>query len=268
MTQIRNAGNIPRMNTALLLARIDERLKALGLSENGACEIAKIDRGTIRDLRRHKRDSITLATLTKLATALETTTSWLASTGEVEAQRELTIVPIDEAERNGGRSSDALPAMSSNTPYAAAMPGTLPELDARAGAGNGDPGQTVAIMSKGIETAHKVRSEWHFPVEFTRYSLGADPRRTIVMEVIGDSMRPTLEPGDKVLIDTSTEWRNDDSVWLIDDGTPKVKRLRLVRSSSPARVAILSDNPMIQPEEVLLDDIRIIGRVCGRVSRM
>jgi hypothetical protein len=199
----------------------------------------------------------------KLAIALETTVDWLTGAGEDDGR---TIISIDEAESNGHSKPDA--GVSSNTRYSGSRAGAMAELDARAGAGNGEIGRVFALPGPGIETAHRVKAEWVFPTDFTRHALGAEPATTIVLEVIGDSMRPTLEPVDRVLVDVSAVWRNDDAVWLIDDGSPKVKRLRPVRNANPPRVLILSDNPNVPPEEVESDDLRIIGRVCGRVSRM
>lgn len=241
------------------------RLAELNIGAVEAATKGGLERNFIKDLLAGRKASPRAENMRRLAAALDMSLDDLMGTGRTAP--ELRIVTIDEAERVT-MLEQPTPVINSAMSSLVARPGILPELEARAGAGNGDAGQVVAIVSKGIETAHRVRNEWSVPVEFTRHALGADPRRTIILEVVGDSMRPTLEPGDRVLVDTSTEWRNDDSVWLIDDGTPKVKRLRMVRGSSPPRATILSDNPTIQPEEVDLEDIRIIGRVVGRVSRM
>lgn len=239
------------------------RLAELKIGAVEAATKGGLERNFIKDLLDGRKTSPRAENLRKLALALDLPVDRLMGGDTTD----LRVVSIEEAERvtvpppiEGAVNSIGLGR--------GGRPGILPELEARAGAGNGDVGQVVSILSKGVETAHRVRGEWSIPVEFTRHALGADPRRTIILEVIGDSMRPTLEPGDKVLVDTSTEWCNDDSVWLIDDGTPKVKRLRLVRGSSPPRITIQSDNPLIAPEEVDLEDIRVIGRVVGRVSRM
>ncbi len=241
---------------------IAQRLAELGLGPIEAATRGGLERNFIKDLLAGRKQSPRAESLRKLANALSLPLADLLSAERPEP----TVISIEEAERNGQPSRPV--GVSAATPYVGRFPGAIPEVDAKAGAGNGEVGRVIAMFSKGIETAHKVRAEWIMPVEFTRHALGADPRSTIILEVVGDSMRPTLEPGDRVLVDTSVEWRNDDSVWLIDDGTPKVKRLRMVRGSSPARVTILSDNQLIQPEEIDLDEIRVIGRVVGRVSRM
>lgn len=247
-----------------LIDRVNARLEALALSPIDAAKLAGLERNYVRDLIEGRKVSPRIDGLMKLAPILGRSVEWLLNGADEEGRRQ--VISIDEAERNGG--AEIQSGVSSVTRYQGSRSGAMAEMDARAGAGNGDVGAVIALSGRGIETAHKVRAEWVFPVDFTRHGLGADPRTTIVLEVIGDSMRPTLEPGDRVLVDTSAEWRGDDAIWLIDDGAPKVKRLRSIRGSAPARVVILSDNTAVPPEEVDLSEIRVVGRVCGRVSRM
>lgn len=85
-----------------ILARIDERLKALGLSDSAASKRAgKPD--AIRNARRAvnspNRQGITLATLEALAGALETDVSWLAD-GKGDADQGRAARPPIEPESN------------------------------------------------------------------------------------------------------------------------------------------------------------------------
>jgi phage repressor protein C with HTH and peptisase S24 domain len=72
-----NAGNIPRMETSLA-QRIEQRRKELDLSEAEVTRRGQLQKDTLRDLRRGKRQTVTSETLAKLAKALETTTELLA----------------------------------------------------------------------------------------------------------------------------------------------------------------------------------------------
>lgn len=91
----------------------------------------------------------------------------------------------------------------------------------------------------------------------------------MVLEVVGDSMSPTLETGDRVIIDTNHSRVTPDGIYVIDEGDgPMVKRLQLVRRSDPPEVRILSDNRNHEAYTLRLEDIRIIGRVSGRVTKM
>lgn len=83
-------------------------------------------------------------------------------------------------------------------------------------------------------------------------------------------MEPTLISGDRVIVDAAHRRPSPDGVYAILDpiGSVVVKRLQLVRGSDPLRIRIISDNPRHASEEEPLDQISVIGRVAGRISRM
>lgn len=162
---------------------------------------------------------------------------------------------------------------SANTYYnfVAKLPGGSPEVDARAGAGNGNVGEHQVVTTRHGETyvSHKVISEWVFPAPFLRHELHAAPNNILVLEVVGDSMSPTLESGDRLIIDTNHCTPRPDGVYVIDEGHgPLVKRVQLVRRSDPPEIRIISDNKNHEAYTLRLEDVRVIGRVAGRVSRM
>jgi len=82
----------------------------------------------------------------------------------------------------------------------------------------------------------------------------------------GDSMMPTINDHDLVLLDRSqTTIREQDAIWAFTEGdTGSIKRLRLRND----RVTILSDNPSVPPDEVHVAEIRIVGRVIFIGRRM
>jgi len=147
----------------------------------------------------------------------------------------------------------------------------IPEVDAKAGAGQGQMAddRTVTVGAGGIVTSHRVVAEWSIPDSFIRHGLGAQPRKTWILEVIGDSMQPTLNPGDRVIYDIGDQVVNPDGIFVIDEGYgPMVKRLHRVRGANPLTFDILSDNPSQPSYQLKATEFRVIGRVCGRVSRM
>lgn len=155
--------------------------------------------------------------------------------------------------------------------YQPKMPGGAPEIDVRPGAGQGQMGaEVVAISSGGSVTGHKVVSEWVLPASFFRHELQASPTGSIFMAVVGDSMAPTLQPGNRIIVDTRQNTFGADGIYVFDDGDgePRVKRLSKVLFSNPPAVTILSDNPAHPPQNALLGEVRIIGRVVGQVSRL
>ncbi|MGG3813435.1 XRE family transcriptional regulator [Methylorubrum rhodesianum] len=69
-----------------VLARIQSRLDALGLSERGAAEKSKLSASAIRNIREGKSQSPRLETIRKLAPTLKVTPEWLAFGGEDEIE--------------------------------------------------------------------------------------------------------------------------------------------------------------------------------------
>lgn len=75
----------------------------------------------------------------------------------------------------------------------------------------------------------------------------------------GDSMQPTIQDGDMVLIDRSQRTiREQDAIWAMAIGEfAMIKRVR----SRGERIAILSDNDRVPTEEVHHQEINVVGRV-------
>lgn len=112
-----------------------------------------------------------------------------------------------------------------------------------------------------------VRGIWTVPAPFLRSTLGAQPHGVFIIEVVGDSMDPTLRPGDRVFVDTNHTRPSPPGIFAIYDGYGiVVKRLELLPETDPPRVRLISDNRNHQPYEASLADARIIGRVAGRIS--
>ena len=104
---------------------------------------------------------------------------------------------------------------------------------------------------------------WGFPPSFVRDQLQVSADRLVVMEIDGDSMAPTLTSGDRVIVDTGHKTPSPAGLYAIRDALEGivVKRLQLLRSAQPPRIKIISDNPKHAAEEVLLDEIEIVGKV-------
>ncbi|TGT36196.1 LexA family transcriptional regulator [Mesorhizobium sp. M8A.F.Ca.ET.165.01.1.1] len=266
----------------------EARLNAGFKSATKAAEALKIPLGTYAG---HENGSRTFDTeAAKLySKAFNVRVAWLMF-GEMpmytypessdEVIREMVRVPLDQwdpAEPDHGSHIDSSQVgedggvLSGAHRYTPKMPGATPEIDVRPGAGHGQVGaEVVAISSAGTVTGHKVVSEWLIPDAFFRHELQASPAGSIFMAVVGDSMAPTLYPGNRIIVDTRQSNFGADGIYVFDDGDgePRVKRLSKVLFSQPPAVTILSDNPAHPPQNALLEDVRIIGRVVGQVSRL
>lgn len=109
------------------------------------------------------------------------------------------------------------------------------------------------------------------PRKFTRGWLRlftqAPPVRIKIAQGIGDSMAPTIQNADLVIIDTAeTRVMMGDQIWAVAYGeTGLIKRLRPMPSGG---VKIMSDNPLIGDEIAYDGELHVVGKVVAVVRRM
>jgi len=208
--------------------------------------------------------SLSNSTIEKIAAATGITLSaFLNATGTV---RELDRVPI---EADWQPTPDADGEGYNRESYSPTIPGAIPELDAKAGGGEGAVGEIMVLpVGNGTISSHKILDEWRIPPSYLREAV-ANPERAIVLGIQGDSMMPNYAPGDRVIIDLTEHELRADGVYLISDGhsEPQIKRLQRVLFTMPPRCKIISDNPSYSPQEVDVDGIRILGKVAAYVGR-
>ncbi len=99
----------------------------------------------------------------------------------------------------------------------------------------------------------------NFDLAFLRLVTRTPSDRLKLVTGIGDSMYPTLNWGDAILIDTTDRSlaRQDGIYWINLYGAAGIKRLRTV---AKGRVLVVSDNPGVADQEVSAVDLRIEGR--------
>lgn len=130
----------------------------------------------------------------------------------------------------------------------------VPVLDVQASAGAG-----------AFTDQERQRARMMFDPNWLR-GLRLDPRHLSVIEVIGDSMAPTLCNGDDILVDRGDQRLRDGIYVLRLEGALSVKRLRL---EALRKVTVVSDNPAY-PSAAPRDraDIDVIGRVVWAGRRL
>ncbi len=108
---------------------------------------------------------------------------------------------------------------------------------------------------------------WVFEEQWVRVFSSASPDQLAVVKVDGDSMAPTLQGGDLVLIDRNQAKPNREGIYAITVGDVAwVKRLSL--NLKTKRIRVLSDNPLVEKQpEMDEEDLSIIGRVVALVAR-
>lgn len=123
----------------------------------------------------------------------------------------------------------------------------IPMVEAKLSAGGG-----AFVESEEVRGYYAFRKDW-----VRRIASG--PKDMVLMRVTGDSMSPTIQARDTVMIDTGRKDIKEGEIYAIRfDNTIMIKRL----SFRPGdKLQIISDNKEYQPYEADIKDIHIIGQV-------
>ena len=107
----------------------------------------------------------------------------------------------------------------------------------------------------------------HFPLAWIRAFTRSPPEQLVFARGAGDSMFPTIQDSDLLLIDLAQcSPKMGDRIWAIAFGeVGMIKRLRPMPDGS---VKILSDNPQIPPETAVDGEMHVIGRVVAVMRKM
>lgn len=209
--------------------RIEERLRALNISQAELARRVKVSQPTINALIRGGNTGS--KHLHRIASELETSPAWLA--GETD-----DMSPV--APR-----MSAIDALADELDLA-----MLPQFDIGYSMGGG-----VSLVERYEQTGI---------VPFARAWLRSFARGALsdlfVARGEGDSMEPTLRDGDFVLIDSSQQTiRAQDRIWAVRYGDlGMIKRVRRLPSGS---YLLISDNPTVTPIECHDGEMEVIGRV-------
>ncbi len=124
----------------------------------------------------------------------------------------------------------------------------IPKVEARAGAGSS------------LITDDEVQGYYAFRQNFL-CRVGIHAKRSIMLDVIGDSMQPLIMNGDTILVDQSQTIPQDGKIFLVGFGDELlVKRLQ----RTPRGWMLVSQNPDYAPMSVESSDLEVF-RVYGRV---
>jgi phage repressor protein C with HTH and peptisase S24 domain len=132
----------------------------------------------------------------------------------------------------------------------------VPRYKVQASAGGGS-----VIHSEQIVDFLSFRADW------IHKTLGLSEKDLALINVLGDSMEPTLSNDDVILIDMGKKGIHDNSVYVLHfNGVLLVKRIQRKLDGS---VIVKSDNMVYEPEVIrgdMLDTLNVVGRVvwCGR----
>lgn len=123
-----------------------------------------------------------------------------------------------------------------------------------------------ASMGGGTLVTEEIEDKpFFFRKSWIRDRLKVTPQDLRVIRVRGDSMQPTMNDGDVVLVDLTRNLPSPPGIFVLFDGHGlMVKRLEMLPGSSEVRV--ISDNPHYAPYSLASENVRVIGRVvwCAR----
>lgn len=133
----------------------------------------------------------------------------------------------------------------------------VPRYNVKASAGGG-----AIIESEQIVDLLAFKARWI-------HSMHWNPANLLLINTIGDSMYPTIEAGDLLLVDKGQREVRDDAIYILQiDGTLVAKRLQKLYDGS---IQIKSDNQVYDAQLVPVDRVNmlnIIGRVVWGGGRM
>jgi transcriptional regulator with XRE-family HTH domain len=231
-----------QQHTGLYYARVARKMRRTELVKRSGVskqQLSRLENGHIR---------LRLDHLEPFAKALDYTAEQILLWGRYPG----TGGPIEASDEPGGEPGRG-------GPFGPA-PGQIPELDPLAKRGSGG---TREVRKEGRYEDPIKPDGWFFPEGFVRDQLHSAPARLLVLDTTGDSMTPTVAPGDRVIVDTGHKTPSPDGLYAIRDTFRSivVKRLQLLRASRPTRVKIISDNANHPSEEVALSELEIVGKV-------
>lgn len=217
----------------MIVTNIAQRLKArsfqLDMTPAAVAEATGLNRSFIYDIIRGKSVRPTRSKLQKVADVLKVDVDWLIDgDGTVEGEEPKIYSP--------------------DTTFVG-----IRGVQAKASAGGG------TVVHAEDEKASKL---YHFRQSWIEDHLQASANNLRVLSITGDSMMPTLNDGDTILVDTERKSPYPPGLFILHDGMGLMaKRIEHVPSSEPPRIRVTSDNPNYSPYECLLDEVNIVGRI-------
>lgn len=229
---------------------------------------AGVSEAAIRNFLKGRSDSLAVPILEKLAAAEGVPIDALVTMPSGELILLEMKTRAMKSPKTGANVGARKPATREEPPASAAETepfAIVAELDVRAAAGPN--GSAIEILHEREDEA--VVARYGFPREGFRQLFGAAPERVRIVEVIGDSMAPTLLPGQRVLVDTNDVRPSPPGIFVVWDGMGLVlKRVEFVPHSDPPTVRILSDNARYPAYERPVGEAWIQGRVIGGWLRL
>ncbi len=133
----------------------------------------------------------------------------------------------------------------------------IPEIATNTMVGN-------ATRKTNVAEGDNILSEWSLPKQLLANQVGSDSTMRII-QVMGDSMQPEFNPGDRVMVNTADRTLSPPGVFVLWDGFGLIiKRCEMVPHSNPPKVILSSANTNYATYEMEVKELDIQGRVVGK----
>lgn len=117
-------------------------------------------------------------------------------------------------------------------------------------------------MGSGCVPAEDIADWIAFKTDWLRLTFNGSLRSLSLIVGEGDSMMPTISPGDLVMVDTSKRFLSGDGIYVLNlFGNSLIKRVQVMFDGS---VEIVSDNPAYKRQTIRGDELQALS-VAGRV---
>lgn len=256
----------------IIPGRVVAAREALGLSQKELADLVGASQQSIGAIETGK--VLRPQSMTELSRALQVDADYLYGEQDMPRRGRLygTFDPDNAAESD---STDAPMTAGSETGIRGIPEGASPQLDVTAGMGGGG----LTIVSEGVPGKHgmtfaaeNISDFWRVPPAMLLAMGGVAARDITFVPVQGDSMVPTLQEGDVVVVDTRHRWPSPAGVYALNDpfGGIIVKRLEITSrpSDDEILVSVISDNSKHPPQVWSASELRIVGRVLRKFGNV
>jgi len=115
------------------------------------------------------------------------------------------------------------------------------------------------VAGKAIIQSSQVVDYLNFRPDWLQRTVGVDPKSLALIEAVGDSMSPTVDENDLVLVDLRQNRLQSDGIYVLCAGSDlSIKR---IQRQVDGTIVIRSDNPAYPPMAVTPENITLLGRV-------
>jgi phage repressor protein C with HTH and peptisase S24 domain len=129
------------------------------------------------------------------------------------------------------------------------------------------PRHGIKVLARGdpIES-EQIVDYLAFRADWVKTRLNTEPRNLLLIETIGDSMSPTLEDSDLLLVDLTEPRFKHDGIYVLRRECDLA--VRRVQRRADGNLLVTSDNSAYESLIVARDELRVVGRVIWISGRL